>query len=315
VPQDRTAEQEPGLHEVSPGGVDISDEGRVRQVDLGQRLERLPVGHPSSPYRDDGSRKPRSPDLTELELPLPDEPNAAVDDRLSEDVGRIRSDGWWEWRGHKLSPEASSAVDQAVAECRGAEGRDADGNYGDHGLTPTMRRIEAQLAYSHLAEDTEQHALKEPDRFKEKLAKLISDEPGSDPTELVTRINDGVRYTHISEEEHYSSGVMEVCASLSDAGFELYERKNAWADNTKSYQGVNSSWLDHESGQLFEVQVHTPASWRAKQESHWAYEVIEATNSSPEERAEATQLQERIFGEVPIPSGVRDITSYRKEGW
>src|ERR1700681_4697690 len=41
--------------------------------DLTQRLERLPPGHPSSPYNDDGTRKPPVPRLADRELPLPDE--------------------------------------------------------------------------------------------------------------------------------------------------------------------------------------------------------------------------------------------------
>jgi predicted ABC-type ATPase len=40
--------------------------------DLQQRLERLPPGHPSSPYHADGSRKPPPPSLRALELPPPD---------------------------------------------------------------------------------------------------------------------------------------------------------------------------------------------------------------------------------------------------
>jgi len=39
--------------------------------DLRQRLERLPRGHPSSPYDADGSRKPPPPDLRALEVPTP----------------------------------------------------------------------------------------------------------------------------------------------------------------------------------------------------------------------------------------------------
>jgi hypothetical protein len=37
--------------------------------DLLQRLERLPRGHPSSPYNADGTRKPPLPDLRKLQLP------------------------------------------------------------------------------------------------------------------------------------------------------------------------------------------------------------------------------------------------------
>src|SRR5258708_13929451 len=39
-------------------------------ADLRRRLERLPAGHPSSPYHDDLSRKPPVPRLKDLELPL-----------------------------------------------------------------------------------------------------------------------------------------------------------------------------------------------------------------------------------------------------
>src|SRR5215831_13575869 len=39
-------------------------------VDLRQRLERLPAGHPSSPYHDDLSRKLPVASLKDLELPL-----------------------------------------------------------------------------------------------------------------------------------------------------------------------------------------------------------------------------------------------------
>jgi len=307
VPRDSAAELERRSDELSPGGVNDSGDARAQQVDLRARLERLPDGHPSSPYRDDGSRKPPAADLAELEIPLPDE--------LPSEEERTNPDGSWDWKGNYLTPEESRVADQALAKCREAEGRDANGHYGDRGLTAAMRRIEAQLNHGHLVEDTEKFALKEPNRFKEKLAKVISDEPDSDPAEIVSRINDGVRYTYTYADEQYSSGVMEVCGSLADAGFEMYERKNVWVDESKAYQGVNSSWMDHESKHLFEVQIHTPTSWRAKQEGHLAYEIIQASSSTPEERAAAAQLQERIFGGVPIPPGVSDIPSYRKEGW
>ena len=57
---------------------------------LVQRMERLPPGHPSSPYDEDGSRKPPVDRPADRELPLPDErkPDAgpAAPDSSSEDV-------------------------------------------------------------------------------------------------------------------------------------------------------------------------------------------------------------------------------------
>jgi hypothetical protein len=175
-----------------------------------------------------------------------------------------------------------------------------------------MRRIEAQLDHGQLIPETEKFALKDPDRYKEKFAKLIADEPGADPARLAAKINDGVRYTYTFKDEHYASGVRQLCGYLTDAGFGLHERKNSWVDKSKAYQGVNSSWIEPGSGRLFEVQMHTPSSWAAKQESHPAYVIAEARSSSPKERADALREQVRIFGEVPIPPDVQEIPSYLK---
>jgi hypothetical protein len=299
-----------------PREADHPYEARVRPDDLQARLERLPANHPSSPFRDDGTRKPPPRDLSEYELSLPDDPDSPADPDLpAADQTRTNPDGSWDWKGYHLTPEQNRAADRGLARCREAEGRDAEGNYGDHGLTPAMRRIEGQLEHGKLVADTEQFALKDPDRYKEKLARLIMDRPGRDPSELVQRINDGVRYTFVYDDAKYSSGVMEVSEAIAAAGYELYERKNSWVDSTKVYQGVNSTWRDHGNGVLFEVQVHTAASWRAKQDSHHAYEVGESLISTPAQRANTARHQREIFSEVPIPPDVADVPSYRKEGW
>ena len=85
-----------------------------------------------------------------------------------------------------------------------AEGRDADGNYGEHGLTP-MRRIEApyrgQLEHGELVPDTEKFALKGADRFKEKLAERINLQPISQPNDSgVSRFMMAIRYTFSYDE-------------------------------------------------------------------------------------------------------------------
>jgi hypothetical protein len=313
-PHDHLAEQGHLPEDARPRSADDPRDTQVRPDDLQARLERLPLNHPSSPYRDDGSRKPQPPDLAKYELPLPDESDSLADQDLS-DQPSTSLDGDWEGNGLRLSPERSLIADQARVRCLDAEGRDVNGNYGSQGLTPAMRRIEAQLERGHLVDDTEEFALKDPDRFKEKFAKLIADRPGRDPSELVEQINDGIRYTFIYDNTEYSSGVMEVSDHITAAGYELYERKNSWVDETKVYQGVNSTWREPAHGVLFEVQVHTPKSWHAKQESHQYYEIGQSLDSTPEQRAYAARRQREIFSEVPIPPNVAGIPSYRKEEW
>jgi hypothetical protein len=73
--------------------------------------------------------------------------------------------------------------------------------------------------------------------------------------------------------------------------------------------------MDHGSEMLFEVQVHTSASWAAKQESHDQYEIIDSQSSTSDEKMIARKRQDEIFARVAIPDSAIDIPPYRKEGW
>lgn len=73
-PEDQLTEQGRSPDQSRLREADVPHETRVRSDDLRARLERLPANHPSSPFRDDGTRKPPPRDLSEYELPLPDDP-------------------------------------------------------------------------------------------------------------------------------------------------------------------------------------------------------------------------------------------------
>jgi hypothetical protein len=300
VAQDRAADQ------WQTQQADLPQETQPEQADLPTRLERLPVGHPSSPYRDDGSRKPPPPDLSEYELPLPEDRDLPATDQA-----RTAPEGCWSWKGQKLSSERSLIGDQAIAKCRDTEGREVDGGYSDRGLTPAMRRIETQLDHGHLVEDTEKYALKDPDRFKEKFARLIERYPGTDPSALAASIPDGIRYTLIFDFDYYTEGVSAGHARLTDAGYERIETKPSW--DSDQYKGVNSQWRETSSDVRFEVQFHTEESWDAKQKTHEAYEKIQAPGTSVEEIERLRAYQRQVSGEVRVPLGALEIEPYKKE--
>ena len=111
---------------------------------------------------------------------------------------------------------------------------------------------------AHLVEDTEKYALKDPDRFKEKFAKLIERFPGTDVNELLANIYDGVRYTFILDFEYYTESVDSGHVLLMDAGYERIETKPGWA--SEEYKGVNTRWRDLSTNVMFEVQFHTRES-------------------------------------------------------
>jgi hypothetical protein len=226
------------------------------------------------------------------------------------DVPERTDAGGWKWKGLELDPEANAVADQAIEARRKAEGRDAEGNYPEAGITPDMRRIEAELEHGTLVPDTERFALKSPDRFKEKLAKLITLEADSSPADLAAQIHDGIRYTFMFDGGHYSRGVRQVEDHLTADGYELVGRKPSWSG--AEYRGINSQWRDMRSGQLFEVQFHTPESWHAKQCTHDSYEKIECPATLPEERVRLRAFQREIVAKVCIPPGALDFLPYRK---
>jgi hypothetical protein len=329
-PQDRVAEQGPSPDSVRPREPDRVD------AELQQRMERLPPGHPSSPYNDDGSRKPPVPDPFEHDYPIPGDPgfhsdapssretsgsadnvrndespasDRSLDQELpAEDRERLDDHDAQERDDRRLSRITA----QAVERCRQTEGRDADGNYGERGLTPAMRRIETQLDHGHLADKTEEYALKNPERFKEKLAERIERYSKADPNDLATEIHDGIRYTFVFDFERYTESVNLAQNKLTNAGYDHIETKPGWQGD--EYKGVNSQWLDSASGLRFEVQFHTDESWSVKQTTHKAYEKIRSTSTPIEEVETLRAYQREVSATVRIPPAALDIPAYKKEG-
>jgi hypothetical protein len=304
---DQLAAHERGQDSVRPHQQDHPRETRADLTDLQARLERLPVGHPSSPYRDDGSRKPPPPDLSKLELALPDEHSSEPDqpdqDLPTEDKARVDPDGSWHWKGLDLKPEQSRAGDDVLARCHEVEKR----------LTPTMRGVESQLDHGHLVEDTDKFALKGEDRFKEKLAELVRDEWDKTAEQHAEEIHDGIRYTFILEPDHYVTSAQKVTSILQGQGFEPGVRKNNWGND--EFKGVNTRWRDNESSQRFEIQFHTEESWRAKQTTHAAYVKINDLRTETAEREHLRAYQREVSSRLVSPAGWREITDYRREGW
>jgi hypothetical protein len=224
---------------------------------------------------------------------------------------RTGPDGSWEWNGRFLTPEERLIAENALSRCRIAEGRNVFGSYGHSGLTPAMRRVEAQLERGQLLPETEDRALKSPDRFKERLADLILRHPDKSAEELSDEVHDGIRYAFIFDTEHYAEGTLQVHSRLKGNGFELEARWNGW--ESREYKGINSRWRDPAHDLVFEVQFHTAASWEVWQQAHASYKQIIDPRTSPAERARLRVIHAEKSAVIPVPPGCIAIQDYRKE--
>jgi hypothetical protein len=172
-------------------------------------------------------------------------------------------------------------------------------------ITPALRAIESQDPDRHLIGFDDR--LKGHDRIKEKVADRI-EEKNRTPNEAVSLIPDTIRYTFQYDQAHYTQGVWADIGRLKGQGFELHKLKNSWSK--EEYQGINSQWIEPETGQRFEVQFHTRISFEAKQLTHDAYERLRSGQLDEFERMVLKAFQRKVSAEVPVPLGATDIPEY-----
>ena len=175
-------------------------------------------------------------------------------------------------------------------------------------ISPALRAIESQDPDRRLVGF--EHRLKDHDRIKEKVydrIKLLN----HSPEEAVSHVSDTIRYTFQYRESRYTQGVWTDIERLKGEGFRLHRLKNYWSDD--QYKGINSTWIEPDTGQRLEVQFHTRISFEAKQLTHTAYERIRSEQADALEELVLEAFQKKVAADVPVPPGAADIPDYRKE--
>ena len=169
-------------------------------------------------------------------------------------------------------------------------------------ISPALRAIESQDPDRHLIGFDDRR--KGSDRIKEKVYDAMNLLRRS-PEQAVSRVPDAIRYTFQYREAHYTQGVWADIERLKDHGFELQKLRNSWSDD--QYKGINSQWIDRDTGQRFEVQFHTLISFEAKQLTHDAYERLRSKQADMFEELVLEAFQRKVSTDVPVPSGATDI--------
>jgi hypothetical protein len=209
--------------------------------------------------------------------------------------------GSWRGDGNRvLYPADNSRVEAAC---------DRIANREEEKISPALRATESQDPDRHLIGFDDR--LKGRDRIKEKIYGMIKELDFS-PEQAVSHVPDAIRYTFRYQEARYTQGVLADIVRLKDQGFELDKLKNSWSD--EQYKGINSQWIEPDSGQRFEVQFHTRISFEAKQLTHLAYERLRSHQADAFEELVLEAFQKKVTAEVPIPPGADGIPDYPERG-
>ncbi|MFB7502004.1 ATP nucleotide 3'-pyrophosphokinase [Streptomyces broussonetiae] len=152
------------------------------------------------------------------------------------------------------------------------------------------------------------HRLKSADSLKRKVATSLEDTPGQNTDTVLARLTDAVRYTLQWRDSTYTTGVTRASAVLSAWGNTSTKWSNTW-NRTSGYKGLNTGWRAPGSGQLFEIQFHTPESKHAQEVTHLLYEEQRLPSTTPARRKELQARQDAAFNAVPVPAGADRLTA------
>jgi hypothetical protein len=207
------------------------------------------------------------------------------------------------WRGEGGRFLDRPVNEQLDRECDRIAGRERDR------LTPALREVESQDPDRFLV-GLEQR-LKGRDRIKEKVFDDAKEHRRT-PEEALWQVPDAVRYTFWYNEARYTRGVLADIDRLKERGFELLRLKNSWSHD--QYKGINSQWVDADTGQRFEVQFHTRVSFEAKELTHDAYERLRSHQADEFEEMVLEAFQRKVCSAIPVPPGATDIPEYPGRG-
>jgi hypothetical protein len=134
------------------------------------------------------------------------------------------------------------------------------------------------------------------------LARKIDDEKienGGNAEVTADKMSDVVRYTMTFEEGGYADGVSATVSDLEAKGYQM-RVKNYWQEGDP-YQGINVAAV-HPNGQKFELQFHTPGSYKAKDPIHVEYQTYRESRDN-RTRWKTYNRMTRMARKIAVPSG------------
>jgi ppGpp synthetase/RelA/SpoT-type nucleotidyltranferase len=121
------------------------------------------------------------------------------------------------------------------------------------------------------------------------------------------RLTDVVRYTAVySEHDEIPALARSTVTSLESGGYKLVEAEHSYVDGNP-YKGVHLL-VASPTGRVFELQIHSELSQRAKDELHVDYELERDMDRSWEERAAARARMDGLSATVPTPGGLSEMS-------
>lgn len=125
-------------------------------------------------------------------------------------------------------------------------------------------------------------------------------------------VKDVLRYTYTASGEELVEKVSKVIEHYAGSGYNVVEIKNYWLDGLSPYNGINTT-LRSPKGQIFELQYHTPESFKVKSgKMHELYERQRyIKDACSREYLELGNQMFELIGSMEIPRNIEKLGNHK----
>nr|WP_015060666.1 XopAD/skwp family type III secretion system effector [Pseudomonas savastanoi]CBZ39966.1 conserved hypothetical protein [Pseudomonas savastanoi pv. savastanoi] len=182
-------------------------------------------------------------------------------------------------------------------------------------MEPRVTHMLRRVAESHAGQLAGMdHQLKSVGSLKEKLMQQMALK-NKTLEDAVAGVNDALRYSVVLDPQHFTAGLRGVLASLDDQGHVRVKLNNLFAKHRPAFKAVNVTMRSPE-GALWEIQFHTPDTFRLKEQFHDLYKHSHALQFQGAPLTDQREVQapaQDAFRLVPSPPECDDIDDWEEE--
>ncbi len=182
-------------------------------------------------------------------------------------------------------------------------------------MEPRVTHMLRRVAESHAGQLAGMdHQLKSVGSLKEKLKQQMAVK-NKTLEEAVAGVNDALRYSVVLDPQDFTAGLRGVLASLDDQGHVRVKLNNLFAKHQPAFKAVNVTMRSPE-GALWEIQFHTPDTFRLKEQFHDLYKhsyALQLQGAPLTDQREVQAPAQDAFRLVPSPPECDDIDNWEEE--
>ncbi|WP_460385256.1 XopAD/skwp family type III secretion system effector [Pseudomonas amygdali] len=182
-------------------------------------------------------------------------------------------------------------------------------------MEPRVTHMLRRVAESHAGQLAGMdHQLKSVGSLKEKLMQQMALK-NKTLEDAVAGVNDALRYSVVLDPQHFTAGLRGVLASLDDQGHVRVKLNNLFAKHRPAFKAVNVTMRSPE-GALWEIQFHTPDTFRLKEQFHDLYKhshALQLQGAPLTDQREVQAPAQDAFRLVPSPPECNEIDDWEEE--